>query len=306
MHLTKLSAQNKELSSYLEFGFDANRNVVNYTLDGNGTETGRWSSYTDPWGRGFNAQTIPKWARKMFHAPEGRHFIQIDLAQAESRYVAYEAPEPTLMQMLQEGRDVHKYVAAKIFGKSEDRVTKTERQLGKKSGHSANYGVGPRTFAEACLVEMNLSISEREAQRIINAYYEVFPGIKNRQTKIQQAIRATKSLRTPLGRERIFYDRISDSTFREAYAYAPQSVIPDITNHLMLFLRKTFDMESLWLHLQIHDALLLSVPKGFEEEIAAAARDYEAWHPVINLAGGRLVIPVDVEYGSHWEPMEKL
>lgn len=302
--LMELSAQNKQISSYLDFTFDQKTNKIHYTLDGVGTETGRWAGYVDPWGRGFNPQTVPAQVKKIFCAPEGRYFIEIDLAQAESRYVAWESPEPILMQMLLEGRDVHKYVASKIFNKPESLITKQERQLGKKSGHSANYGVGPRTFAEACLTEMNIVLTENEARRIINGYYEVFPGVASRQKAIQAEIRKTKTLKTPLGRERVFYDRIGDSLFREAYAYAPQSTIPDITNHLMLYLRKTFDDDVLWLHNQIHDALLLSVPKGFETEIAEAAKDYKAWHPKIKLAGGELIIPVEVEYGTHWKPME--
>lgn len=304
--LMELSAQNKQISSYLDFTFDQRTNKIHYTLDGHGTETGRWSGYNDPWGRGFNPQTVPGNIKKIFRAPEGRFFVEIDLAQAESRYVAWESPEPVLMQMLQEGRDVHKYVASKIFNINENVVTKMQRQLGKKSGHSANYGVGPRTFAEACLVEMNISLTENEARRIIYGYYEVFPGVARRQKAIQAEIRKTKTLRTPLGRERVFYDRIGDDLFREAYAYAPQSTIPDITNHLMLFLRKTFSSDVLWLHNQVHDSLLLSVPKGYETEIAEAARDYASWHPSIKLAGGTLVIPVEVEYGSHWKPMENV
>ena len=111
-------------------------------------------------------------------------------------------------------------------------------------------------------------------------------------------------LRTPLGRERIFYGRIGDDTFREAYAYCPQTTIPDITNHLMLFLYEQF--EELEFLLQVHDSLLLQYDSNRVMEIAEAARDYKAWHPKIILPGGELVIPVDIEIGSHWGRMEKI
>lgn len=302
--LLEVSASNKQLSSYINFDYDKESKRVNYTLDICGTETGRWASYTDPWGRGFNAQTVPKSIRKVFKAEPGKLLVQIDLSQAESRYVAYDSPEPTLMQLLQDKKDVHNFVASRIFNKLAEMINKQERQLGKKSGHAANYGVGPKTFSEACLVEMNLHITEAEAARIINAYYGVFPGIRRRQERIQNEIRATKRIVTPMGRQRFFYDRIGDSVFREAYAYAPQSTIPDITNSLMLFLWDNFeDVEFL---LQVHDSLLLQVSQGREGEIAEAARDYQAWHPKISLAGGDLIIPVDVECGTYWEPMNKI
>jgi DNA polymerase I-like protein with 3'-5' exonuclease and polymerase domains/uracil-DNA glycosylase len=295
--LIEISKLNKQLSSYLNFKYDDDLHV-RFTLDGCGTETGRWSSYTDPWGNGFNAQTVPKVVRNCIIASPGKTLIQLDLKQAESRFVAYEAPEPKLMEMLESGRDVHKYVAAQIFRKHEDMVNKTERQLGKKSGHSANYGVGGRTFAEACLTEMGIVLTDLEANRIIQGYYEVFPGIRKRQENIRKQIYSTRMMKTPLGRERVFYDRMGDSVFREAYAYTPQSTIPDITNHLMLFLHETFeDLEFL---VQVHDSLLLQIDTGRENEIIEAARDYNAWHPVIDLPGGRLVIPIDAEIGHRW------
>jgi len=295
--LMDISKLNKERSSYLGFSYDTDKKI-RYSLDGVGTSTGRWAGYNDPFGNGFNPQTVPKKIRNCVIAEEGKILIQVDLAQAESRYVAFDSPEPKLMEMLANKQDVHKYVAGKIFRKHEDMVSKTERQLGKKSGHSANYGVGARTFAEACLTEMGIVLTEPEAKRIIQGYYEVFPGIVRRQSDIQAEIRRTRTLTTPLGRSQTWYDRVSDSVFREAYAYAPQSTIPDITNHLMLFLRDTF--EDLEFIVQVHDSLLMQIEEGREYEVIEACRDYKAWHPKITLKGGDLIIPVDAETGKRW------
>jgi DNA polymerase I-like protein with 3'-5' exonuclease and polymerase domains len=304
--LIGLSATNKQLSSYVDFEYDRQTGRVHYSLDGCGTETGRWAGYNSGWGEGFNPQTVPKTVRNCFVADEGKLLIQVDLAQAESRYVAWEAPEPTLMQMLNEGRDVHKYVAGKIFKKPEEIVSKLERQLGKKSGHSANYSVGPRTFSESCLVEMNHYITENEARRIIEMYFETFPGIRRRQENIRREVYAKRVLRTPIGRERHFYGRMNDATFREAYAYSPQSVIPDITNHLMLKLWELKDCLDVEFLLQVHDSLLLQAPPERVQEIAELCKDLKAWHPKITLAGGELLIPVEVEVGTRWGKMENV
>lgn len=298
--LLKLSAANKQLSSYINFSYDTD-NRVRFSLNGCGTETGRWSGHKDPWGKGFNPQTVPKKIRSLFVSEPGKILIQVDLAQAESRYVAYEAPEPTLMRMLENGEDVHKYVASKIFNKDESMINYKERQLGKRSGHGANYAIGPRTFAESCLVEMGLSITETEAKRILDTYYQVFPGIKRRQQNIQDEIRRTKKLKTPLGRERYFYDRIGDSLFREAYAYAPQSTIPDITNYLMLHLRGHCE-----LLLQVHDSVLIQVRESRAKEIIELASDLDSWHPEIHLPGGQLRIPIDIEIGHSWGDMDSI
>lgn len=119
-------------------------------------------------------------------------------------------------------------------------------------------------------------------------------------------LRQRRMLRTPLGRERYFYGRMNDSTFREAYAYCPQSTIPDIINHLMLALWDNRDYLGLAYEeggrflLQCHDSLLLQVPETRVSEVAAFAQDLSAWHPKITLAGGELWIPTTVEVGPRW------
>lgn len=56
--LIGLSEENKKLSSYLQAELSPD-NRLHFTMYIHGTETGRWSSSLDPWGRGLNAQTIP-------------------------------------------------------------------------------------------------------------------------------------------------------------------------------------------------------------------------------------------------------
>lgn len=296
--LIKRSSKQKLVSSYLRFKYD-NDGRVRYSLNGVATETGRWNSTKDCRKRGFNAQTIPKHVRKIFIAEAGKVLMQIDLKQAESRYVAWEGPEPKLMELINEGRDIHRFVASGIFNKNEAAISFTERQLGKKSGHAANYGVGPRTFAESCLLD-GIDVTEREAGKIIEGYHGVFPGIRRRQKNIRDAVTRKRYLETPLGRRRFFYDRMGDGLFREAYAYAPQSVIPDITNHLMLFLWQDPEIEFL---LQVHDSILLQVQESKVSEVASLATDLDLWHPEIQLPGGKLRIPVDVEVGNSWGEM---
>jgi len=304
--LIEIAAENKKLSSYLNFDYDKKTSTVHYQLDGLSTETWRMSGGVNLWGEGFNPQTIPKGVKGMFMARPGKVLMEIDLKSAESYYVAYDSPEPKLMQFLHDNRDIHKYVAANIYKKPEELVNKTERQLGKKSGHAANYGVGPRTFAEACLVEMGIVISEQEAKKIIAGYFEVFPGIKRRQERIMKEIRNTKTITNPLGFSRVFFDRVGDNCFREAFAHAPQSTIPQIMNHLMLFLYRAFDQDTLQFLVQIHDSLLMEVTEGMQYDVAEAARDYKAWHPKIILPGGELTIPVECEWGLRWKPMETI
>ena len=307
--LIGISAANKRLSSYVDFSYDIRTNRVHYTLDGCATENGRWASYMSSWGEGFNAQTIPKATRSCFVSDPGTVLVQVDLKQADSRVVAWEAPEPKLMELLESGADIHRYVAGQIFGKPPEIINEFERQLGKKAGHASNYGTGPRTFAETCLVEMNHFLEEKEARHVLESYFQTFPGIRRRQQNIKQQLYATRILRTPFGRERHFYGRMDDATFREAYAYSPPSTVSDITSHLMLSLWR--DREYLGLGwddggrflLQVHDSLLLQAQPDRVSELAEYCRSLD-WHPKLELAGGTLRIPVDVESGLNWKSMK--
>lgn len=307
--LIGISAANKRLSSYVDFEYDRSSERVHYTLDGCATEPGRWAGYNTSWGEGFNPQTVPKAIRRCFTADPGCVLVEVDLKSADSWCVALEAPEPKLIELLKSGADIHRYVAGKIFNKPPEIVSEFERQLGKKAGHAANYGTGPRTFAETCLVEMNHYLEEREAKRVLEAYFEVFPGIRRRQEAIKRTIYNTRKLTTPFGRERHFYGRADDSTFREAYAYSPPSTVSDIVNTLMLSLWRDRDAVGLaWddggrFLLQVHDSLLLQTTPERVPELAEYCRSLD-WHPHIELPGGVLRIPVDVKQGLNWRSME--
>jgi DNA polymerase-1 len=237
--------------------------------------------------------------RIMFSAQKGKALVQVDLAQAESRFVAWDGPVPKLMQFLTEGRDVHKYVASRIFNKLEEEVTHEERQLGKKSGHAANYMVGPHTFADQCLKDFGLVFSRSEAERILEGYHNAFPEVRtNYQKKVIDEVTRTRKLETPMGRERFFYDRPGPDMEREACAYRPQSTIPDITNALMKFMRGKVP-----LLLQVHDSLLFECGVNEVSALAEEVSKIELWHPKITLAGGELIIPIDIEVGESWGKM---
>lgn len=310
--LIGISATNKQLSSYTDFDYDKGTARVHYTLDGCGTETGRWAGYVSSWGEGFNPQTIPSSAKGIFRADEVTCLVEIDLEKAESWYVALDSPDERLIELLESDGDIHRYVASKIYNKPEALIGRNspERQLGKKVGHASNYGTGPRTFAETCLAEMNLYITETEAKHMLEAYFQAFPGIKRRQERLKNEVYQKRYLKTPMGRERYFFGRMDDATCREAYAYQPQSTIPDITNTLMLklwdnrdYLGLAYEDQGRFL-LQVHDSLLLQMRPERLGELAGFCRDLSNWHPTIWLSGGQLKIPVSVKAGKNWKAME--
>jgi len=304
--LLRLSELNKSISSYLKPApYPDGR--LRYAANIHGADTGRFSFSKDTWENGLNPQTVPSDLKRMFKAPEGWRFLECDLRQADARVVAWDAPEPTLMRFFTEGRDIHRFVASRpeLFNKLESEITHEERQLGKKTGHAANYGMRGTTLAEQCLKEMGLVISPDRAQRMLDGYHNTFPGIRMWQNRICTEIKRTKRLTTPLGRERYFYDRLGDDLYRVAYAYRPQSVVADVTNTLMLHVERHRHPEKLHMLVQIHDSLLTLVRNDYLAEACQILATESDWNPILSLSGGPLQIPIEIKHGSCWGAMHE-
>lgn len=301
--LVQLSAEQKKLSSYLNFAYDPDGRM-RYSLMLLGTETNRMACYTDPWDRGINAQTIPAGLKSMFEMPdEDDVFVEVDLKQADARVVAWDGPEPTLMQMFKDGADIHRFVASQpeLFNCPAASVTKQQRQLGKKTGHAANYGMKGPTLSTQCLKEMDLVVPAFKADRMLSGYHRTFPGIARWQKRITEEVMRNRYLTTPMGRMRQFYERPGDDLNREAYAYRPQSTVADVINCLILHMRGHAK-----LLLQIHDSALFQVRVAQLKGMLARVCDQDAWNPRLTLPGGELRIPIEIKIGRNWSKMEEV
>lgn len=285
----------KLISTYLEVTYDKEEGVerarTSYLITG--TETGRLSSRETVYRTGTNMQNIPKGCiRQMFVADEGKTFINADLSQAEARVVAWLAGEDRLIKVFTDGGDIHRKNAANIFRKAEASVTKDERELAKRIVHASNYGMGPITFAK------NAGVTAAEAKRLLNAYFAEYPRIKLWHMSIERQLRGSRTLTTPLGRKRTFFNRWDQSLLKEAYAYIPQSTVADVLNMGLRRLYAKYNNTDTDLLLQIHDAVLLETPTS---KVADVARDVKELLTIPIRVGFRdLVIPVDVTTGLNW------
>ena len=311
-YLQEIKSLNKAISSYVKFDLRSD-NRLSYSLNGAGTETLRWSGGKDPWNRGFNIQTIPREGgdvsiKSMFVAPDGYSFIEVDLRQAESRFVAYDSADKTLIDMLESGDDVHTHVGMAILkqiGKdptsiSKDEFKSTWRQLGKKAGHGLNYAMKAGVFVETVFSELDIVITKQMAESITEAYYGLFPCIPKWHKWIRDELYYKRKLKTPSGWERYFYGRYNDDMFKQAYAFRPQHTIPWITNSLLLYLdewRRRNGTEFKFL-VQVHDSLILLVRDENLKSVSNECLNYNNWSPTIELPGGTLKIPTEVKFGK--------
>jgi DNA polymerase I-like protein with 3'-5' exonuclease and polymerase domains len=143
-----------------------------------------YAAHTGRWGGAdkVNLQNLPSRGNTAIKtslvAPEGYTFIDCDSSQIEARTLAWLAGEDSLVKAFANGEDVYKIMAAKIYGKDADAITKEERFFGKTVILGAGYGMGYKKF-HLMLKLQNVNISESEAERIIKIYRASYPHIRN-------------------------------------------------------------------------------------------------------------------------------
>lgn len=290
----EIRACTKLLSTYLEAPLDPDGRLrCSYVISG--TKTGRLASRESPFGTGTNLQNVPRSgvARQMVIPDPGCVFVNADLSQAEARVVAYLAGEDRLIDLFNSGRDIHKYNASLIYRKPEADITPQERTVAKKSVHSGNYGIGISKFSR------DAGIPYHEGKRVLDAYFQMFPGIKRWQMETTEGLRRTRTLRTPYGRVRQFLGAWNTDLVNEGLAYVPQSTVADVLNQgLMSYFRD----EKGQILLQVHDSIMVQCHLGEEADRVKEALLAHLRQPVV-VGGRECVIPVDIKVGESWDAL---
>lgn len=295
-YVLRIREYNKLISTYLDIKLDRDERIrCSYNLTG--TETGRLSSSQTLKGTGTNLQNIPSGdIKRLFVADDGYTLINADLSQAEARVVAYLSSEERLIRIFESGGDIHRKNAALVFNKLEGQVTDEERQLAKGVVHASNYGMGARTFATMA------GVTEGRAKQLLNQYFAAYPRIKYWQTQIQDTLRRTRTLTTPFGRKRTFYNEWSEAIKKEGLAYIPQSTVADLVNQALIDIHKS---KYAWLDilLQVHDSLVFQCKDDYVDQAVIMIK--AAMTRPLLIHRRELVIPVDVKVGPNWEDLVK-
>jgi DNA polymerase len=110
-----------------------------------------------------------------------------------------------LVDAFERGEDVYRIMAAKIYGKAPEDVTKDERFVGKTTILGAGYGMGAGKF-KMQLLTFGVDISLEEAQHIISTYRETYPRIPELWRAAGTALRAIiENVSSPIGREGVLF-----------------------------------------------------------------------------------------------------
>jgi len=255
----------------------------------------------------INAQNWPRdkrYRRLVIPRNPGEVLVEADLSQAESMIVAWKAKERTLMNKYRNKDDVHSFVASIVMSKEINKEqNKEERTIAKRIVHGSNYGMQPQKIVEVLIKEMCLAYPLDRAKKAQIAYFQNFPRIRTGyHASIENELRTkNRIVKTPVGLERKFYTPLGPELFRKAYAYYPQTIVAYITNNGINTIARTDFRDSLVM--QVHDSIILSVPKEKSEE-AAKLLQLVLTYPLF-IEGEELIIPVDVSIGENWGAMKE-
>lgn len=279
-----------------------------------GTETGRWSSSSNAFGTGRNAQNITADLRHIFIADPGWKLCGIDLEQAESREVGWQCGvlfgDWSYLDACYSG-DLHTTVCRMTWtelpwtgDKAADRKIAeqpfyrhyTYRDMAKKLGHGSNYYGQPFTMARHAKIPVDF------ARHFQERYFAAFPGIPRWHRWTAEQLQRTAKITTPWGRTRTFFGRQGDdATLREAIAYCPQSSTGDRLNLALWRVWRTMGSR-IRLMAQVHDALYFQYRES-DNEADVIATALSLIETPMEHAGHRLVVPGEAKIGWNWGNM---
>lgn len=186
--------------------------------------------------------------RRLILPDPGYDIIDMDLDRADAQFVAWEANDESLKQILKAGEDLHLQNAKDIWG---SHVTKSgeERKLAKRFCHAVNYGAYPKKLAKA------LGLTTKLAEWIYARWFTLHPGIRAWHRRVREQLATERLVRNPFGYERYYFDRPED-VLNEALAWVPQSSVGIIINTAWDNIDREMsqDVEVL---MQVHDSLTM-------------------------------------------------
>jgi DNA polymerase I len=142
-------------------------------------------------GGGFNLQNLPRekdapdaaaTIRGCFVPAEGHVFIDSDYGQIELVVLAYALDRQfgfgdTLKKLINEGKDLHKLIAAAVLGKQPDEVTKAERDSAKPVSFGRPGGMGAPTLQKLAKSSYGKVLTLEEVQERIDTYHHLCPEL---------------------------------------------------------------------------------------------------------------------------------
>lgn len=249
---------------------------------------------------GRNLQNLKKgFEREILIPDSGEIFIHCDLWAAEAFFVALDAMEGTMLNMLNNGIKLHNWMLEEVTKKFPDEVKATgfDYKLAKQVIHSLNYAV------QVPEMSRNSGLSMPTCEWIYTMYHGKFPGIKARQDRIRKMVYGQRLAVSPLGRKwRIIspFDNKQADPLKQAYAYGSQSGIGELTQIAASYLRargkhgEPFCFPAL----NAHDGLAIRCREADKDAVIQLT--IQAFNIPLKVGNVGITIPIEIGWGPNY------
>ena len=272
---------------------------IHTTFSQTAAATGRLAS-SDP-----NLQNIPARSADGLRIRAGfvakRPYVDLmsaDYSQIEMRIMAHLSQDQGLIEAFNSGEDLHRTMAAMVFGVDPADVTLEERSRIKATSYGLAYGLS------AYGLSAQLQIPVHEASALRDRYFERFGGVRDYLESLVDEARKDGWTQTICGRRRYLPDLHSANRPRREMAEraalnAPiQGSAADIVKMAMLDVQNRLDHSDLSSRMlvQIHDELLFEIAPGEEKQLRQLVHD--GMEGVMKL---RVPLEVAIGVGQTWK-----
>lgn len=234
--------------------------------------------------------------RKLIHAIESYELYHADLEQAELRVATQFALCPSMLDILERGLDPHGETAIALNlaqGPQDPNWFKARSVIGKRANFSLIFGIGPDKF-KADLGKNGLYLPTGEVRQIHRDWHDLYPEF-SRAIKLHMRMAEQDGWTQVRGRVRKWYTAREKllHDWHKAFNNRVQGNIGLFTGYWMVEADDYLQQQGLdpraGLLLQIHDALMVMLPKGPEgramaEHVAEIGR--QMWEEWFTIPGG--------------------
>jgi DNA polymerase-1 len=227
--------------------------------------------------------------------------LAADYSQIELRIIAHVSGDEHLRDAFARGADIHRETAARVLHKAPEDVTHDERSMAKMVNFGLAYGMSDFGLSSRA------GISRAEAKEFIDNYFATYSGISYYMLHIKELARQQGYVSTLLGRRRSIPElripALRSAGERMAINMPIQGTAADIVKIAMIRLPERLRQAGLGARmlLQVHDELVLEVPRGEVDATAPILR--ETMENALKLD---VPLTVDVKVGDDWESMRPL
>lgn len=240
--------------------------------------------------------------RSVFAAPHGKKLIAFDYSQQELRILAHLSQDPKLHDAFAKGVDIHVLTASSVLQIPEDKVGKTERNIGKTLNFGIIYGETPYGLAK------QLGKTPEECAGILRRYFETYYGVKKYFDNLMIHAKIHGFVETILGRrrgipgQRIYAPKKSLLPAEERIIknFAIQGSAADMTKKAMVDIWEKVMPKHKEAHLvmQIHDELVFEYDSLDEKKLKSFAEEIKS--TMIRAIPFSVPVEVDWQIGDNW------